>query len=138
MLLALAVAAVQPSAAETTEAAARTTVARYYSLIEHGRYRAAYRLWGDAGARSGKSYAAFVRGFAGTAHTRVATRRPTDTGAAAGSAYVTVPVTVFAIRRDGSRQRFRGAYVMRRVNGIDGATAAQLRWHIDSAKLRPF
>jgi hypothetical protein len=47
-----------------------------------------------------------------------------------------VPVTVEATLADGTRQRFRGDYVLRRVNGVDGASAAQLRWRIDSAQLK--
>ena len=50
--------------------------------------------------------------------------------------FVTVPVTVIATLNNGTRQRFRGSYVLRRVNNVDGATAAQLRWHIESARLR--
>ena len=55
---------------------------------------------------------------------------------AAGSIYQTVPVTVEATTDTGARQRFAGNYVVRRVNGVDGATAAQLRWHLGSATLR--
>ena len=38
---------------------------------------------------------------------------------------------------DGKRQRFVGNYVVRRVNDVDGATAEQRRWHLESAQLRP-
>ena len=120
-------------AAQTTPAAARAVVQRYYAAIERGRYRTAYQLWNGA---SGKSYAAFASGFARTAHTRVVTGTPTDGEGAAGSVFVTVPVTVTATLRNGTRQRFRGSYVLRRVNGVDGATPVQLRWHIASARLR--
>ena len=34
------------------------------------------------------------------------------------------------------RQRFVGVYTLRRVNDVDGATVAQRRWHITSAKLK--
>lgn len=134
-MIALLLAAAVPAAA-TTPATARAVVLRYYDAIEHGRYRAAYALWSDDGRASGKSYAAFVAGFARTAHSRVAAARPTDAEGAAGSIYITVPVTVAATLKDGTRQRFRGSYVLRRVNGVDGATAEQLRWHIASARLR--
>jgi hypothetical protein len=60
---------------------------------------------------------------------------PGDGGA--GSIYQPVPVTVDATLDDGTRQRFRGTYVVRRVNGVDGARPDQLRWHIDSATLSP-
>ena len=134
MLLFLA-AAVSVPAAEKTPAAARAVVARYYQAIDHGRYREAYRLWAGGGP-TGQSYAGFVRGFARTAHSRVVTRPPTDSEGAAGSVYITVPVTVTAVLKDGTRQRFRGSYVLRRVNDVAGATAEQLRWRISSARLR--
>ena len=60
---------------------------------------------------------------------------PGDAGA--GSVYQPVPVTIDAELADGTRQHFAGTYVVRRVNAVDGASAAQRRWHIDSAKLRP-
>ena len=125
------------SAGDKTPAAARAVVERYYAALEHGRYRAAYALWSGDGQASGKRYPDFIRGFARTAHTRVVAGRPTDGEGAAGSLYITVPVTVTATLKDGTRQRFRGSYVLRRVNDVDGATATQLRWHIASARLRP-
>lgn len=36
---------------------------------------------------------------------------------------------------DGTRERFTGEYVLRRINGVDGATADQRHWHIMSARL---
>ena len=135
MILLLAIAASVP-AADKAPAAARAVVVRYYDAIDHGRYRTAYRCWDRAGAASRQTYAAFVRGFARTKHVRVVTGRPTDGEGAAGSVFVTVPVTVTATLKDGTPQRFRGSYVLRRVNDVPGATAAQLRWHIDSATLR--
>ena len=131
MILGLLLPTADIPAAEKTPAAARAVVARYYDAIEHGRYRTAYAIWSG-----NQSYAAFVRGFARTAHTRVVTGRPTDGEGAAGSVFITVPVTVSATLKNGTRQRFRGTYVLRRVNDVDGATPAQLRWHIASAKLR--
>ena len=56
---------------------------------------------------------------------------------AAGSIYATIPVTVDAQLDDGKQQRFTGQYVVRRVNDVPGASADQLRWHIDSATLKP-
>jgi len=122
--------------AQNRSADAAAVVSRYYQAIDRGDFRTAYRSWGDNGAASGKTYAAFARGFAQTARTRVALGRPTLPEGAAGSTYVEVPVDVRATLKNGRRQHFRGTYVVRRVNGVDGATPAQLRWHIDSARLR--
>ena len=124
-------------AADKTPAAARAVVRRYYAAIERRQYRAAYREWSGEGAASGQSYAAFAHGFARTAHTRVVAGPPTDGEGAAGSLFITVPVAVTATLKSGARQRFRGFYVLRRVNDVDGATAAQLRWHLASARLSP-
>ena len=132
-------AAVVPVAAASPDprpAAARAVVQRYYRAIERGDYRAAWRQWDRGGAASGQSLDAFTRGFARTAHVRVTAGAPTDDEGAAGSAFVTVPVRVDAVLKDGTHQRFAGRYVLRRVNGVDGATRDQLGWHIDSAALR--
>lgn len=137
-MIALLLAAAAVPAAEKTPAAARAVVERYYAAIDRKQYRVAYRLWAGDGQASGRSYAAFARRFARTAHTRVVTGRPTDGEGAAGSLYLTVPVTVTATLKDGTPQRFGGRYVLRRVNDVDGATAAQLRWHLASATLRPY
>lgn len=133
MMLALLLAG---AAADKTPAAARAVVVRYHAAIEHRRFREAYRCWSGGGQASGKSFAAFARGFAGTAHSRVVAGRPFDGEGAAGSLFVRVPVTVTATARDGTRQRFAGTYTLRRVNGVDGATAEQLRWRLASASLK--
>lgn len=51
---------------------------------------------------------------------------------AVGSSFYSVPVTIV----DGAR-RIPGEVVFRRVNDVDGATAEQLRWHIESTTLKP-
>ena len=115
--------------------AAANLVRAYYDAIEAHDWRRAYRCWGQEGAASRKTYRQFVAGFANTAHVRAQVGAPGPIEGAAGSRYVEVPVIVLARTRDGKRQRFRGPYVLRRAV-VDGATLAQRRWHIDSAKLR--
>jgi hypothetical protein len=107
----------------------------YYAAIAARDYGRAYRLWADEGRASGKSLAAFAGGFAETATVEVEPGAPSEPEGAAGSTYVTVPVTVRATTRDGGRQRFEGEYVLRRVNGVPGATESQLDWRIHSASL---
>ncbi|MEG3082192.1 hypothetical protein U1707_00920 [Sphingomonas sp. PB2P12] len=116
-------------------AAAAAVVQRYYAAINARDFDTAWRQWGDAG-RPGQTLAAFEAGFAHTRATRVIIGVLAPGSAGAGSVYQTVPVTVESTLDDGSRQRFRGTYVVRRVNDVDGATAERLRWHLDSAKLR--
>lgn len=116
-------------------AAAADVVRRYYSAINARDFSTAWTLWGDDG-RPGQTFAAFEAGFAKTRSTRV-TIGPLEPGdAGAGSIYQPVPVTVDATLNDGTRQRFVGSYTVRRVNDVDGATPAQLRWHLGSAQLR--
>lgn len=115
-------------------AAAVAVVRRYYAAINAHDFGTAWQQWGSDG-RPGQTLAAFEAGFAHTRTTRVVigALEPGDGGA--GSVYQPVPVTVESTLDDGSRQRFSGTYVVRRVNGVDGATADQVRWHLDSARL---
>lgn len=135
-LLLVALVAAAPVVAppiDRSPAAARAVVQRYYAAIDHRDYRTAYRLW----HRPGDGLAAFTRGFARTARTMARTGAPTDGEGAAGSVYVTVPVSVEARLTDGTRQHFAGSYILRRVDDVPGASPDQLRWHIASASLKP-
>jgi hypothetical protein len=116
--------------------AAADVVRRYYAAIDARDYGTAWTQWGDDG-RPGQTFAAFEKGFAHTRATKVTIGTLGPSEGAAGSIYQTVPVTVEATLDDGSAQRFAGSYVVRRVNGVDGASASQLRWRLDSATLRP-
>jgi hypothetical protein len=112
-------------------------VRAYYAAIDAGEFARAYRLWGQDGEASGQSYAQFRQGFAATRSTQVTISGPVESEGAAGSIYATVPVTVDATLKDGTRQRFAGEYVLRRVNDVPGASEEQLNWHIESASLKP-
>ncbi len=116
-------------------AAAVAVVQRYYAALNARDYATAWAQWGEHGPPN-QTLDKFQAGFAGTRSTRVTigTLEPGDAGA--GSIYQTVPVTVDSQLQDGTRQRFVGDYVMRRVNDVDGASPAQLRWHIGQAKLK--
>lgn len=115
--------------------AAAAVVTRYYSAINARDYGTAWTQWGEDG-RPDQTLAQFESGFAQTRSTRatIGKLEPGDGGA--GSIYQTVPVTVDSQLEDGTRQRFVGDYVLRRVNGVNGASPAQLRWHIGQAKLK--
>ena len=109
-------------------------VKRYYDAIGTGHYDSAYALWEDSGKSSGQTRAQFETGFAQTLRTTLAIGDSVHIEAAAGSQYATVPVIVEAVLRDGKRQHFAGAYVLRRAM-VDGATPEQRTWHIYSAHL---
>ena len=136
MIVLLLAAAIAQPASEKTPQAARAVVERYYAAIDRGQYATAYRLWSRGGHASGKSSRAFAAGFAKTRYARVLTGTPIGGNGAAGSVFVTIPVRVDAMLKDGTRQHFVGAYVLRRVNDVEGATREQRRWHLDSARLR--
>lgn len=115
--------------------AAAAVIRRYYAALNARDFPTAWDLWGEEG-RPGQSFAAFKAGFARTRSTNVTIGNLEPGSGAAGSVYQPVPVTVEATLDDGVRQRFSGTYVLRRVNHVDGASAAQQRWHIDSARLK--
>lgn len=119
-----------------SDAAAANVIRRYYSAINAHDYATAWTQWGPDG-RPGQRFADFQKGFADTRATRVTIGPMPPSEGAAGSIYATIPVTVDAQLNDGRQQRFAGQYVVRRVNDVPGASADQLRWHIDSATLKP-
>jgi hypothetical protein len=122
--------------APRSKEAAAAVVKRYYAALDARDYDTAWAQWGEDGPPN-QSRDKFAEGYARTRSTRVTIEALEPGEGAAGSIYQTVPVTVDAALADGTHQRFTGSYVVRRVNGVDGASPAQLRWHIDSAKLSP-
>ena len=56
--------------------------------------------------------------------------KPTDEEGAAGSIFITVPVTLDLTLRSGSPYQMTCKATLRRVNDVPGATAKQRRWHI--------
>ena len=107
----------------------------YYAAINARDYASAYALWSDSGAASHQSPQQFAGGFADTTGTSVEIGTPGDEDAGAGQRYIEVPVTVVATHADGSRHRYVGSYLLHRTV-VDGASAEQRAWRIDSAKLR--
>lgn len=116
--------------------AAVAVVKRYYAAINARDYGTAWQQWGEDGPAN-QPLEKFAKGFANTQATRVTIGALEPGSGGAGSIYQTVPVTVDATLKNGTKQRFVGEYIVRRVNGVDGATPAQLRWHINSADLEP-
>jgi hypothetical protein len=109
-------------------------IERYYSAINNRDYQTAYLTWDNNGKDSGKTIEDFASGFAQTRSSRVVIDDPGAIEGAAGSLYVTLPVTVEAITGAGEIQRFTGRYVLRQPNvGI----AVSQGWHIQSAALKP-
>lgn len=111
-----------------------TVIRDYYDAINRREYGRAYRLWGNNGSASGQTLAGFQRGFAETASVEVDIGDPSRIEGAAGSRYIEIPVTITAIASDQKVQRFSGKYVLRRTV-VDGASAEQRKWHINSADI---
>ncbi|MEH2279547.1 MAG: hypothetical protein V7K40_33425 [Nostoc sp.] len=107
----------------------------YYSAITRQDYKQAYSAWEGNGAASKQSFEQFKQGFANTTSVAVEVGKPGTPDPGAGSIYIEIPVTVTAIGTNGTPQRFRGSYVLRRVNDVPGSTPEQRRWHLHSANI---
>lgn len=121
--------------APTSAAAAVETLQRYYEAIDERDYETAYELL-KFGNRPTQSLADFRKGFTETRTTRVEPGEPGAIEGAAGSAFVTVPVTVEALLDNGVRQRFAGSYVLRHVDAQGPTAPIDTRWFIYSSNLR--
>ena len=102
--------------------------AKTMTLKEWG---SAYLYWGDHGARSGLTPAQFAAQWGKLANPEFELH-PGTTEGGAGSLYYTAPIVLI----DGQRH-VTGEIVLRRVNDVDGASAEQLRWHIESLTIKP-
>lgn len=107
----------------------------YYAAINAGKLRCAYGAWANKGDASGQTFAEFADGYAHTQRVDVQTSEPGRVDAAAGSRYVTIPVTLKAVQNDGSIQRFSGHYVLRRAV-VPGATREQRQWRLYTAEIK--
>ncbi len=125
------------NSAGRSEQAAVQVIRNYYSAIAHQDYPQAYSAWGHNGDDSQQSFEQFKQGFKNTASTRVEVGEPSSPSGAAGSIYIQVPVTVTATTLNGTKQQFRGTYVLKRINDVPGSTATQRQWHLYSADLTP-
>jgi hypothetical protein len=127
------------SAGELTQTDTATrpadVIRRYYDAIRNGQYDTAYALWEGSGRASGLTRAGFAKGFAQTERITATIGDSVRVEGAAGSQYATVPVTIDAVLRGGTRQHFVGTYTLRRAM-VDGATPEQRSWRIYSGSLR--
>jgi hypothetical protein len=124
-----------PSAPNSPPGAA-TVVETYYALIEDGKYRRAWSLWGEKGAASGMSAHAFATSFAKYSEYHASVGAPGREDAGAGQRYVTVPVQVYARLKTGAPVYWRGQAVLHRTADIDGASAEDKKWRIRSIDLK--
>jgi hypothetical protein len=97
--------------------------------VEARDWRTVRSYWGERGTRSGMDEAAFAAHWADLLAPQVSIGTGLQEGAA-GTLYYSAPVTI----TDGERT-VRGNVTMRRSNDVPGATAEQLRWHIEDTTL---
>jgi hypothetical protein len=114
--------AIDPKSAE----AAGQVVQHYGALIEQQRFKEANLLWG-----SGESAADFAVQLKRYPEAHLEIGRPGGMEGAAGSIYVTVPVTFYGKDQNSAEFRRNADVVLRRVNDVPGSTEVQRRWHIE-------
>lgn len=129
---------VEPAPKLTQEAergvkGARNVLLTFASAIEQKRYGKAWAMLSQADKQKW-SRSKFNAMFADLGKTTVAIPIGTTDGAA-GSLYYTAPVVIAGYDKEGRPVRIEGEAVLRRVNDVDGATSAQLRWHFETLTL---
>lgn len=111
---------------DTTPQAAASVVQTYFAMLDARRVADADALWRDAAGAT-----AFHRTFADLGSPRVEVGAPGPMDAAAGSAYITIPVLFVPPAGAANPRPRHGEVVLRRVNDVPGSTQAQRHWHIE-------
>lgn len=124
-----------PANNQSPEQQAVQLIHDYYDAIARLDYKQAYLAWDGDGSASKQTFEEFEQGFANTVSIVEEVGTPGRLEGAAGSLYIEVPVTVTSVTSNGTPQRFRGTYKLRRVNNVPGSTSKQRRWHIYSANI---
>lgn len=106
----------------------------YYAAINARDYPRAYAAWANDGPPGHPTQAEFAKGYAATDSVQLAAGTPGPVEGAAGSRYVSVPVTLHAFERGGRRTDFVGSYTLRRAM-VTGAAPESRRWHLYRATL---
>lgn len=119
--------------AERTVKGATNVLMSFARAIELKEFDQAWALLGDSDQRKWPK-AEFTTMFADLDRIMVAFAGGSMEGAA-GSSYYTAPLTITSTDKDGRPVRYEGKAVLRRVNDVDGATPAQLRWHFERVDL---
>ena len=119
--------------AERGETGARNVLLSFARAIELREFDQAWEML-DEGDQQRWDKAQWRALFADLGKITVAVSDGSMEGAA-GSSYYTSEATITATDKDGRPVRYEGPIVLRRVNDVPGASAAQLRWHIDSVQL---
>ena len=98
----------------------------YFSAIVNQEYDRAWSYWETPPS---PTFTDFVQGFAETGDVSLLLRLDVLAGAAAGSAYASLPALVTATQTDGNVQYFAGCYVTRKSNvPVGDATEPDPNW----------
>jgi hypothetical protein len=118
-----------------TPAQAVAVVTDYYRAINAHDYARAYAYWDAGGAASGRSFDEFKRSFAGPCDTQVKVGTPTPIEGAAGSRFITIPVTETQCAAIGDALLVTQRSYDLRYSAVEGATRAQRHWHLYRVQL---
>ena len=124
---------IDPKSAE----AAGQVLQTYGALLEERKFGQAWLMSGGGGNTNGMTRDQFAAAYAKYRDIHAKVGKPGDTEGAAGSIYVEVPFRLYGTLKAGGRFNLVGPVTLRRVNDVDGSTAAQRRWHIASIALKP-
>ena len=116
----------EPAIDAKSSAAAVELVDKFVTLLNRHRFDEAYMLLGPGAP----SRTQFDRDFTRYSGLEVSAGQPGDQEGAAGSIYLSVPLTVSGIS-EGQRKHRDATAILRRVNDVPGATEAQRHWHIE-------
>ena len=122
---------------EKSPQAAAALLERYFAAVATRRYADAYAMWGNGGKATGMTLRQFADSFAKYRDYDGHFGKPGAIEGAAGSAYIEFPVQVTGVLAKGGGFVLEGPMTLRRVNDVDGSTAEQRRWHIESSGLKP-
>lgn len=113
---------IDPKSAKAAVELARS----FAQLLNRRKFDEAYRLLGDRGPERSK----FDQWFAPYSNLDAAVGEAGDEEGAAGSVYVSVPLTIHGEFSDREVRR-SATIILRRVNDIPGSTEAERHWHIE-------
>ena len=119
-------AAKQPTVDPKSTEAATELVRDFADLLNQRKFDEAYMLLGPGAPPR----AEFDKQFSGYSTLHVAVGIPGQQEGAAGSIYLSVPLTVSG-SADGTHANRSATAILRRVNDVPGSTDAQRRWHIE-------
>jgi hypothetical protein len=125
----------QVIASVSDEELAALVIRHYFNAINRRDYKSAYADWSDNGAASQQSFEQFQQGFKDTKSVQLNIGQLGFIHGSAGHISIKIPVNIIATSVDGTTKRFRGSYVLQRVNDVPGSTLSERMWHIFSANI---